>query len=276
MTQMPHRGNWRFAQSRPRVPKIRNGFVEMTYSPFTLHHPERPSRIVVTCDHATNIVPPEVAGGYLGLPPEDMARHIAYDIGCAGVTRALADALDAPAILSNFSRLVIDPNRGEDDPTILMRVYDGTIIPANRTADEAERERRMNLCYRPYHNALGDLLEARQDAVVISVHSFTEQLRGRPPRPWHVGILSAYDKRLSTPFLARLAQEKDLCIGDNEPYSGHLNGDAIDRHALQKGRLNALIELRQDLISREEDQIYWGRRLAPLVAASVKDVEGHR
>jgi len=106
----------------------------------------RPGRWVVTCDHASNRVPPEVAGGDLGLPPADMARHIAYDVGAAGVARALAEALASPVILSDFSRLVIDPNRGEDDPTLLMKIYDGSIIPANRHADAAEVERRLETC----------------------------------------------------------------------------------------------------------------------------------
>ena len=111
----------------------------MTDPSFEIIGAERNGRWLVTCDHATNRVPDWVNGGCLGLDPADMQRHIAYDVGAAGVTRHLAQALDSPAILSNFSRLVIDPNRGEDDPTPLMKLYDGTIIPANRHADEAER-----------------------------------------------------------------------------------------------------------------------------------------
>lgn len=121
----------------------------MTVRPFSLLGAERPSRWLVTCDHATNRVPDWVGGGDLGIAPEDMARHIAYDIGAAGLARELARRLDAPAILSDFSRLVIDPNRGEDDPTLLMRIYDGTVIPANRHAGPAERERRLERLYRP-------------------------------------------------------------------------------------------------------------------------------
>lgn len=197
-----------------------------------------------------------------------MNRHIAYDIGALGVARALADALDSPVIWSDFSRLVIDPNRGEDDPTLLMKLYDGTIIPANRHADAAERERRLDACHRPYHTALADLAASRADPVIVSVHSFTPQLRGRLPRPWHIGILSAHDRRLSDPFIAELAADPSLTVGDNEPYDGHLPGDAIDRHALQHGRLNTLIELRNDLIEAPDQQVAWANRLvAPLIAA---------
>ncbi|UXX84892.1 N-formylglutamate amidohydrolase [Roseovarius pelagicus] len=237
----------------------------MTYHPFEIIGKHRPARWLITCDHASNTVPEFVNGGDLGVAPEDMARHIAYDVGAAGLALALAEALDAPAILSNFSRLVIDPNRGEDDPTLLMKLYDGTIIPGNRHADEAEREARLNALHRPYHTALAELCARRDDTVVVSVHSFTPQFKGRPPRPWHVGLLYAADARLAKPLLARLRIEPDLCVGDNEPYSGHLPGDSIARHAIAYERPNILIELRNDLIAIEADQIAWAQRLAPMM-----------
>lgn len=244
---------------------IRRHDRHMTYEPFHIIGADRPARWLLTCDHATNTVPPQVAGGTLGVHPEDMERHIAYDVGAAGVTRHLAQLLNAPAILSNFSRLVIDPNRGEDDPTLLMRLYDGTVIPGNARADAQELERRMALCYRPYHDALARLAARRDDTVIVSMHSFTPQLNGRPKRPWHVGVLHAADQRLARPLIWRLRQEHDLCIGENEPYGGHLDGDAIDRHAIKPGRLNVLIELRNDLIKTETQQQAWAARLAPIL-----------
>lgn len=227
---------------------------------------------MITCDHATNRVPPEI-GGDLGLPAEDMGRHIAFDIGAAGVSQELARLMDAPAVLSDFSRLVIDPNRGEDDPTLLMKLYDGTIIPANRHADAAERERRLNLFHRPYHDALTDVLAKRPDPVICSVHSFTPQLRGRPPRPWQIGILFAGDDRLAWPLIRSLQTEADLCVGVNEPYSGHLPGDAMDRHAIQMNRLHVLIELRQDLIADETGQRLWAQRLVPHLNRALTELE---
>ena len=244
----------------------------MTYTPFSIDGADRPGRWLVTCDHAANTVPDSVGGGDLGLPSEDMARHIAYDVGAAGVARALAERLNGPAIYSNFSRLVIDPNRGEDDPTLLMKLYDGTIIPANRTADRAEREHRLTLCYRPYHDALAKLA-ARPATVLVSIHSFTPQLRGRSPRPWQIGVLYAGDTRLALPLLDRLRQEPDLTVGDNEPYSGHLPGDAVDRHALQYGRPNVLIELRNDLIADPSGQQAWADRLAPILETTLAQTQ---
>ncbi len=237
----------------------------MTDDAFEIIGADRPGRWLVACDHATNHVPDWVHGGDLGLTPADMDRHIAYDIGAAGVTRHLATLLDSPAILSRFSRLVVDPNRGEDDPTIMMRLYDGTIIPGNRHADEAERAERIRRLYHPYHAAYADLATHMDNPVICAVHSFTPRLQGRHPRPWEVGILYADDDRLAQPFLAA-CRAQGWCVGDNEPYAGHLPGDAVDRHALQHGRPNVLIELRHDLIADTAGQILWAERLAPILS----------
>lgn len=234
---------------------------------FQVYGAERPGRWLITCDHASNRVPQDVAGGDLGICAADMARHIAYDVGAAGLAQALAVALQSPCICSDFSRLVIDPNRGEDDPTLVMKLYDGTIIPANRHAGPEDVERRLQALYRPYHTELARLAGQRADTVILAVHSFTPCLKGRAPRPWHVGVLYSHeDSGLARALLARLAEEGDLCVGDNEPYAGHLPGDAIDRHALQAGRLNLLIELRNDLIATDAAQTAWALRLAPMLA----------
>ncbi|WP_209835259.1 N-formylglutamate amidohydrolase [Ruegeria sp. HKCCE3926] len=236
----------------------------MTYTPFFVHGADRPSRWLITCDHATNTVPPDVNGGDLGLPREDMERHIAYDVGAYEVSKHLGEILNAPVIAANFSRLVIDPNRGEDDPTLLMKLYDGSIIPGNRHADDDERERRLNMCYRPYHEALAQMA-ALPHAVIVSMHSFTRQLRGREPRPWHIGVLHTSDERFSGPLIERLQAEEDLCVGVNEPYTGVLPGDAIDKHCTAFGRPNALIELRNDLIADHTGQREWAERLAVIL-----------
>jgi predicted N-formylglutamate amidohydrolase len=233
---------------------------------FHIDGEHRPGRWLVTCDHASNHVPQWLNGGTLGIPDQDMARHIAWDVGAAGLACQLGRLLDSPVLLSSFSRLVIDPNRGEDDPTLVMQLYDGTIIPANRGITPAAVEDRLDRLYRPYHAAYARLAALHPQRVILAIHSFTPCLRGRPPRPWHVGVLYSHlDERLSRPLIARLSQEPDLCIGDNEPYSGHLPGDAIDRHALRSGRLNTLIELRNDLIDDSASQSHWAARLAPIL-----------
>lgn len=242
----------------------------MNDHPFEILGADRPGKWLITCDHASNHVPPLLLPEGLGISACDMSRHIAYDLGAAGLAAALAMELDSPAILTRFSRLVLDPNRGEEDPTLLMKLYDGTIIPGNRHADTAETERRMALLFRPYHAALAQLAARQPDTAIVAIHSFTPCLRGRAPRPWHIGVLYSHlDPRLSLPLIALLNAEDGLCVGDNEPYTGHLPGDAIDQHAIRVGRQNTLIELRQDLIATPQAQADWAARLAPLVVAAL-------
>lgn len=243
------------------------------FTPVTIDGAARSGRWVISVDHAANAVPPCVNGGDLQIAPADMARHIAYDVGALGVAQHLGEIMDAPVVAARFSRLVIDPNRGEDDPTLVMKLYDGTIIPTNRQVDEAEIERRLAKFHRPYHAALARVIAARQNPVLLAVHSFTPQFRGRALRPWQVGVLYAHDTRLAVPLLDLLRAEDDLCVGDNQPYSGALGGDAMDRHALQSGRPHVLIELRNDLIERPEDQKAWAVRLAPILDQALRDAQ---
>lgn len=249
----------------------------MKDAPLELVNPDGAARALLLCDHASNRVPDSVAGGDLGLPPGQMARHIAYDIGVRGVTLELARLLDAPAVLGRFSRLVIDPNRGEDDPTLVMRLYDGTIVPANRRIDAAEKRRRLDAWHRPYHAAIDALIEARLAAgappALISIHSFTPKLYAGQPRPWHVGVLWHVDDRMSAPLIARLRADPDLCVGDNQPYAGQLEGDTLSRHGLRRNLRHVLVELRQDLIGTEADQRLWAARLAPIFAEIIAATE---
>jgi predicted N-formylglutamate amidohydrolase len=223
------------------------------------------SGIILLCDHATNAVP--AALGTLGLPAGQMQRHIAYDIGAAAMTRAMAATLNAPAILTNFSRLLIDPNRGPEDPTLVRQISDGAIIPANYGISAAGVAARVAQYYAPYDAAItvaiDHAMRAGHPPAIIAIHSFTPQMQGFV-RPWHVGILYDQDARLSQSWLAALAGESDLIIGDNEPYRGGLAGDTIDRHATQRGLHNTLIEVRQDLIATEQHAMKWGQRLAGL------------
>jgi len=224
------------------------------------------SGILILCDHASNAVPPDL--GDLGLPESEFERHIAYDIGAAAVTRSLARRLGAPAILTQFSRLIIDPNRGRDDPTLVMRLSDGAVVPGNARVDEAEVERRIARFYDPYDHAIADAIHRAMASghppVVVTVHSFTPIWRGWA-RPWHVGILWDADDRFAKPLLEGLQAEEGLVVGDNEPYDGALAGDTVDRHATVRGLANALIEIRQDLIASDEGAEEWADRFARLL-----------
>ena len=237
------------------------------FAPFETIEGDRRKGLVLVADHAGRDLPDEY--GDLGLPASEFDRHIAYDIGVEAVMRELARLLDAPGVMARFSRLLIDPNRGEDDPTLIRQLYDGTIVPANYPMSEQERARRLDRYYRPYHDAVGSMVASVATATgtapfIVSIHSFTPSMQGRP-RPWHVGILWDSDDRAVTPMLDRLSRDEALVVGDNEPYDGALRGDTMFRHAIVNGYAHVLIELRQDLIATEQDAAGWAERLAPIV-----------
>jgi predicted N-formylglutamate amidohydrolase len=230
--------------------------------------------LVILCDHAGNLLPPEY--GTLGLPEAQLQRHIAYDIGVAPIVRALSAELGAPAAMTRYSRLLIDPNRGRDDPTLIMRLSDGAVVPGNRRLDAAERDKRMRLYYDPYHGAISDVIDrclaTGVAPVLLSIHSFTESWK-EYARPWHVGVLWDRDERLAKPLLDSFYAEGDLIVGDNEPYAGQLEGDCLWQHGAQRGLANAIVEIRQDLIRDAAGQQAWARRLCRIVE---KILEGAR
>ena len=209
--------------------------------------------LLLLCDHASNAVP--AAYGGLGLAPHLFETHIAYDIGAADVTRALAAAYGAAAVLGGISRLLIDLNRGSEDPTLVMKLSDGSIIPGNRDVDAAEIAERIERFHAPYHAAINTEIARIGKPVLISLHSFTPNWKGLP-RPWEVGVLWDKDGRLAKPLLAKFA-EAGFVAGDNEPYSGALEGDTLFEHGAARGLPHALIELRQDLIARPEGVAHW-------------------
>jgi predicted N-formylglutamate amidohydrolase len=232
--------------------------------------------LLILCDHASNKIP---AGyGDLGLPAEQLARHIAYDPGAAAVAEALARRLGAPAVLSSFSRLFIDPNRGEDDPTLIMRISDRAVIPGNRDVDAVERARRIAGWYAPYHAAIAVAIDRAiavgRPPALVSIHSFTPVWRGTS-RPWDVGVLWDEDPRLAVPLIEGLARG-GLMVGDNEPYAGALANDCMYRHGTRRGLAHALIELRQDLIADAVGVAAWADRLAAIIGGLDTDAALHQ
>lgn len=262
-------------------PQTETAIAEKAFPPVERIDGPLEAGVVVICDHASNGLPAEY--GDLGLARQSLQRHIAYDIGAAWLTRRLARLLGAPAVLSTFSRLLIDPNRGADDPTLVMRLSDGAIVPGNAHIDAVEVARRRDLYWTPYRDAVAQVVDAmcarRPAPAVVSIHSFTPYWRGAA-RPWKIGVLWDIDPRLPAPLLQALASEDDFApgretVGDNEPYDGALEGDTIDDIATARGLANALIEVRQDLIATEQDAQAWAERLARLLKPILARPEIH-
>jgi len=232
--------------------------------------------VLFICDHAANALPPSY--GTLGLEPDDLSRHIAYDIGAAQVTRQLAALFDAPAVLSTFSRLLIDPNRGADDPTLVAKLSDRRIIPGNAAISEEEIEARRAAFWAPYRAAITARIEAMLAAgpvpTVISIHSFTPLWLGEP-RPWQIGVLWDSDPRFAVPLIAALIAE-GVATGDNEPYDGALAGDTLDDEVTRRGLAGLLIEIRQDLLDTEDNARAWAHRLSGVLRPLLARPELHR
>jgi predicted N-formylglutamate amidohydrolase len=221
-------------------------------------------RFVLFCDHASNSIPEELHD--LGLPASELTRHIAWDIGAAGVTEALSEIFDAPAILCNTSRLVIDCNRQLHAPDLIPEVSDGTLIPGNLHLSEAARAARIQRWFHPYHDAVESVLLEREargvSSIAVSIHSMTPSLAGQP-RPWQIAISSHLDRRLADPVLAALRQPGDVAVGDNQPYDLDPEVDySIPFHALRRGLPHIQVEFRQDEIQDATTQYQWAVRFA--------------
>ncbi len=239
-----------------------------TIEPFEILDGDYASGLVLLADHARNLLP----DGYdrLGLAESAFDRHIAFDIGIEDLTRQLSTRLGVPAVLCGFSRLLIDPNRGEDDPTMIMKISDGAIIPANHPISEAEALHRLVTYHRPYHGAVARVIEeagsqSGRPPLVLSLHSFTPFWKDTP-RPWHASVLWDNDPRAPRALIEALEAPGDIVVGDNEPYDGALKGDTMYRHCMKTGIPHALLEVRQDLIGELTGVDSWVERLAPIFA----------
>lgn len=239
-------------------------------APFRVLRPEGSSLVVLVCDHASNDIP--VALYNLGLPASELARHIAWDIGAAGVTEALSEILDAPAILSGVSRLVIDCNRQLGSPGLIPEVSDGTPVPGNMHLADAARAKRIESWFAPYHDAIERALAEREvrgvESILISIHSMTPSLGGQS-RPWKIALSSHLDRRLADPMLAALRLLEDP-VGDNEPYAVD---PAVDYttpvHAVRRGWQHLQVEFRQDEVAAPDAQRRWAQRFAQALAVVV-------
>ena len=242
--------------------------------PFVIEQPAGSSPFVLTCDHAGRRLPRKL--GKLGLPDEELLRHIAWDIGASAVARLLGQALDAFTAHQVYSRLAIDANRDPSVESSIVTVSELTEVPGNRNLSREEREARAREILWPYHDRIAAELDRRQKAgrpaVVIAVHSFTPVFKG-VARPWHAGVLYHRDPRLAQHLKRLMEAEGGLVIGDNEPYAvGDLTDYTIPVHGEKRGLPHVEIEIRQDLITEAPGQREWAERLARLLPEAYRQL----
>jgi predicted N-formylglutamate amidohydrolase len=203
--------------------------------------------------------------GSLGLPPGELDRHIAWDPGALELARRLSDLLDAPLVHATVSRLVLDVNRDPTHPGSVVTRSEDTDIPANHAISVEDRSRRVQSIYEPYHHTLAGVIErsvaSNPTPQIVSIHSFTPIYR-KEQRPWHIGVLSGDDKRLSQPLLELLRGDGEFNVGDNQPYAP-TDGvyHTLNHHCASRGLRSVLLELRSDVISAEESRRQWAERL---------------
>ncbi len=232
-----------------------------------IENPEGRSSILLICEHASNHLPARY--GTLGLGPDELESHIAWDPGALGVARELSRLLDAPLIHATVSRLVLDLNREPSAPDSIWTLSERTTIPGNLDLDEEERAYRVREVYDAFHNAVDDFANARmvqdQLGAVVSIHSFTPVYRD-VPRPWQIGLIYNHDDRYARSVEAGLKQDPALTVGMNEPYSpADRVFHTLERHAEKRGLPPLMIEIRNDLIRTQDGQASWANRLAPLL-----------
>ena len=244
-------------------------------APVRVLRPEGRSPFFLTADHAGRLIPARLS--MLGLDETERVRHIAWDIGIAGVTERLSEALNATAALQLYSRLVIDCNRDPAAADSIAEVSETTAIPGNRALSATERKARREAIFDPYHGAIAVLLDRRrmaaQTTVLVAMHSFTPVFK-REARTMQVGVLYNRDIRLARSLLALLRAEGDLIVGDNAPYRVSDATDyGIPVHAERRGLAHVEIEIRQDLITGEAGQAEWAARLARLLPEAMGRLE---
>jgi predicted N-formylglutamate amidohydrolase len=251
----------------PKTPAAVPAFGPGDPAPFVVLEEHGLAPALVVCDHASRAFPRALAR--LGLPELPSWQHIAWDIGAGELARGLAHALDAPAVLAGYSRLVVDCNRSPDDEEAFRKESDGWTIPGNQSLTDDDRRVRLASFFDPYHGCIEAMVRGfRSRGVVpmlIAVHSFSPALAGNT-RPWHAGVLWDRDEANALRLLHRLRAQKGLLIGDNEPYSGkHPANYTIDHHAKAHGLPHVCLEVRQDLLSSPAGIERWVRLLARMI-----------
>ncbi|RCW83028.1 N-formylglutamate amidohydrolase [Phyllobacterium bourgognense] len=257
----------RLSQGTPRA-------VANDWHPVRVSNPDGHSQFVILCDHASNHIP--ASFGTLGLDPDDLQKHIAWDPGALGVSQVMSRELDAALVESCVSRLIVDCNRPLNAPDLVPSLSEVTTIPGNVDLNEVAKSQRIALSHKPYHEAIEKLAHERAgkglpDPTYVAVHSYTPVYRG-VTRPWHIGVIHDDDDRVAAPLIAGLQALSEFNVGINQPYSpADRVYYTLERHASAFGLPAVMIEIRNDLITTAQEQQAWGKMLSRLLTENIQN-----
>lgn len=242
-----------------------------------LINPDGSGNIILVCEHASSFIPPELND--LGLAGPVLDSHIAWDPGALAVATAMSRDLDAPLVAQRISRLVYDCNRSPDAPGAIPQRSEVHDIPGNHGISATDRQARIDRVYTPFRTALAACIDRRSapgatPPAIVTVHSFTPVYAG-VRRDLDIGILHDSDARLADAMLELAQPDTTLSTLRNEPY-GPDDGvtHTLIEHAVSRGLLNVMIEIRNDLIAEAADQAAMAGRLSRWVTTALHTVAG--
>ncbi|MDY0009307.1 MAG: N-formylglutamate amidohydrolase [Bdellovibrionales bacterium] len=243
-------------------------------APYRIENAKGSAPVLIVCDHASNRVPQILDN--VGLSKADLQKHIAWDPGTENIGQYMSEKLDAAAFFANYSRIVVDVNRGERSPECMRDVSDHIQVPGNKNLSAAQKRQRLDEIFWPYHHALSAQIKTYLKKgivpMIVSLHSFTPEMDGYK-RPWEIGVLWNKEETIARSLIDNLrAQNPGMVVGENEPYTlkqANLSKNTIKTHAEDTGLPYVIVEFRQDLVATKRDALKWGRlfieALAPIL-----------
>ncbi len=234
--------------------------------------PRGASAVLLVCEHASRFIPEGL--GNLGLDETAAQSHIAWDPGALSVANQLSSALDATLIAQKISRLVYDCNRPPESAQAIRADSEVYNIPGNTGLSAAQRGERTDYIYRPFQKALAEAVKTRPQTVLVTIHSFTPIYNDKP-RALEVGILHDSDSRLADAMLNAATKNPVFKVERNAPY-GPEDGvtHTLAEHALPRGLLNVMVEVRNDLLADPAGIEAIATWLQSLLTSALNELEG--
>lgn len=236
---------------------------------------------VIVVDHASNRVPKALKD--MGLKKNTLKQHIAWDIGAEDASLYLSRALDMPAVVAEYSRLVIDLNRAPAHIECIPEVSDHITIPANKSLSKKQRDQRLKEVYWPYQKTIGTVVDRfvkkKKVPFILSVHSYTPEMDGKK-RPWHIALLWNKEREIARKVVQNIRRaHPDILVGENEPYTlkgDRFQGSTVWRHAEERGLPYIFVEFRQDLVDTRKKAQDWAALLLEAIRPVLDDPESYR